>query len=102
MILLILLFVFVREQVPAEVTRAGPMCMNQLKKQFGASRIPDEPRDRIITPWPTKAKHASVIYKDQIFSVQIVGDNGEVPSIKQLREYVRFFKLIFNRWSTVN
>ncbi|KAJ2957227.1 hypothetical protein NQZ79_g7048 [Umbelopsis isabellina] len=75
-----------KEQVPAEVTRAGPMCMNQLKKQFGASRIPDEPRDRIITPWPTSANHASVIYKDQVFSVQIIGDNGEVAPIKQLRE----------------
>lgn len=62
------------------------MCMNQLKNQFGASRIADEPRDRIVTTWPATAKHATVIYKDQIFSVPIVGDNGEAPSVQQLRE----------------
>ncbi|KAH8554973.1 acyltransferase ChoActase/COT/CPT [Umbelopsis sp. PMI_123] len=74
-----------KEQIPPDVSRAGPMCMNQLKNQFGASRIPDEPRDRIVTTWPANAKHATVIYKDQVFSVPIIGENGELPSIQKLR-----------------
>jgi len=78
-----------KEQIPPDVTRAGPMCMNQLKNQFGASRIADEPRDRIVTTWPATAKHATVIYKDQIFSVPIVGDNGEAPSVQQLRDQLK-------------
>ncbi|RHZ56868.1 hypothetical protein Glove_396g10 [Diversispora epigaea] len=73
------------ESIPPESTRQGPLCMNQYKRQFGVSRIPDFPIDRIITTWPSIAKHIIVIYKDQIFKVQVLGERGERVSIDSIK-----------------
>ncbi|CAG8572345.1 2336_t:CDS:10, partial [Acaulospora morrowiae] len=73
------------ELLPPESTRHGPLCMNQYKKQFGASRIADIPADQIITPWPTTAKHIIVIFKDQIFKVQVLGEGGARVRISDIK-----------------
>ncbi|CAG8525256.1 16622_t:CDS:2, partial [Acaulospora colombiana] len=65
------------ELLPPESTRQGPLCMDQYKKQFGAYRIADIPADRTVTCWPANAKHIIVIFRDQIFKVQILGEGGE-------------------------
>ncbi|CAG8496162.1 1854_t:CDS:2 [Diversispora eburnea] len=77
----------------------GPLCMNQYKRQFGVSRIPDFPVDRIITTWPSIAKHIIVIYKDQIFKVQVLGERGERVSIDSIK---RQLHLLIERVNNYN
>ncbi|CAG8485294.1 11681_t:CDS:10 [Cetraspora pellucida] len=77
------------ELLPPEKTRQGPLCMDQYTKQFGASRIADFPSDRIITTWPATAKHIVVIFKDQIFKVQVLGGNGERVPIKEIKRQLQ-------------
>ncbi|KAI9269944.1 acyltransferase ChoActase/COT/CPT [Sporodiniella umbellata] len=74
------------QQIPAEASRSGPFCMNQLKNMFGTSRIAASGSDRIITQWPCLAKHINVIYQDQIYSVDVIGPHGEVVSTRQIRD----------------
>lgn len=76
-------FIF-SEEIPPDVTRSGPFCMHQLKNMFGVSRIAASGSDRVVTQWPCKAKHINVIYKDQIFSVQVIGNHGETVPVHQL------------------
>ncbi|KAI9269130.1 acyltransferase ChoActase/COT/CPT [Phascolomyces articulosus] len=77
------------EEITPDVSRSGPFCMNQLKKMFGASRIAANPRDKIVTSWPATAKHITVIYKDQIFSVPVFDAEGQVLSDKAMTSQLR-------------
>ncbi|RCH98378.1 hypothetical protein CU098_007392 [Rhizopus stolonifer] len=77
------------EQIPPDVSRSGPFCMHQLKNMFGTSRIASSGCDRVVTQWPCLSKHINVIYKDQIFSVQVIGPHGEVVPIKELKNQLR-------------
>jgi carnitine O-acetyltransferase len=67
--------------------------MNQYKNQFGTTRIADSPADRIITTWPATAKHILVIFRDQLFKVQVLGDGGGRVPLKAIEQYVRYHKL---------
>lgn len=53
---------------------------------FGTSRIAASGCDKVITQWPCLAKHINVIYKDQIFSVDVIGPNGETVPVKQIEQ----------------
>ena len=80
---------FDSEQIPPDVSRSGPFCMHQLKNMFGTSRIAASSCDRVVTQWPCLAKHINVIYKDQIFSVQVIGAHNEVVPVKELEKQLR-------------
>ena len=77
------------EEITPDVSRSGPFCMNQLRKMFGASRIAANPRDKIVTSWPATAKHITVMYKDQIFSVPAFDAEGEILSGKAMARYIK-------------
>ncbi|CAI2169322.1 5598_t:CDS:10 [Funneliformis geosporum] len=77
------------ELIPPETTRQGPLCMNQYRKQFGTSRIADFPSDRIISSWPTTAKHIIVLFRDQIFNVQVLGEGGARIPIKDIERQLK-------------
>ncbi|CAO3680421.1 unnamed protein product [Rhizopus stolonifer] len=64
--------------------------MHQLKNMFGTSRIAASGVDRVVTQWPCLAKHVNVIYKDQIFSVDVIGPQRETVSVKQLEQQLRW------------
>ncbi|RCI06248.1 hypothetical protein CU098_008099 [Rhizopus stolonifer] len=76
--------------IPAEQSRSSAFCMHQLKNMFGTSRIAASGVDRVVTQWPCLAKHVNVIYKDQIFSVDVIGPQGETVSVKQLEQQLRW------------
>ncbi|CAO3625399.1 unnamed protein product [Cunninghamella blakesleeana] len=77
------------EEIPPDVSRSGPFCMHQLKGVFSTTRIPDLPRDRVISHYPATAKHITVIYKDQLFSVDVIGPNGETLSTKAIENQLK-------------
>jgi hypothetical protein len=58
--------------------------MNQYKKQFGTARIADFPADRIISIWPATAEHIIILFRDQIFKVQVLGKGGARVTIKDI------------------
>jgi carnitine O-acetyltransferase len=73
--------------------------MNQYKKQFGTTRIADSPADRIISSWPTIAKHIIVIFRDQIFKVHVLGEGGARITISDIERSL-FSLIIFNSYDT--
>ncbi|CAO3587723.1 unnamed protein product [Absidia cylindrospora] len=66
--------------------------MHQLKGVFSTTRIAASPADKVISHYPATAKHITAIYKNQLFSVDVIGAQGETVSIegieKQLRQVV--------------
>ncbi|KAG0002293.1 Carnitine O-acetyltransferase mitochondrial [Entomortierella chlamydospora] len=77
------------QTLPPEYQRTTPLCMNQYKNQFGAYRVADLPRDRIVTTWPTTANYVAVMMRDQIFKVPVSGPNGERVSIKAIEQQLK-------------
>ncbi|KAF9429658.1 Carnitine O-acetyltransferase mitochondrial [Podila epigama] len=77
------------EALPAEYQRTTPLCMNQYKNQFGAYRVADFPRDRIVTTWPATANYVTVMMRDQIFKVPVKGPNGERVSVQAIEQQLR-------------
>ncbi|CAO3618143.1 unnamed protein product [Cunninghamella echinulata] len=77
------------EEIPPDVSRSGPFCMHQLKGVFSTTRIPELPRDKVISHYPATAKHITVIYKDQLYSVDVLGPNGEVLSTKTIESQLK-------------
>lgn len=77
------------EELEPEVSRSGPFCMHQSKNMFGASRIAALPRDKLTTQWPATAKHITVIYKNQCFSVPVFDAQGQVLSIETVQSELR-------------
>ncbi|KAF9437267.1 hypothetical protein BGZ76_001382 [Entomortierella beljakovae] len=86
------------QQIPAEKTKAGALCMNQYTKIFGVTRIPQHGCDRLVyAPFPTTAKHIVLIADDQFFKINIRSNDGKrlldgdveklfLNAIKQLKE----------------
>ncbi|KAG0303987.1 hypothetical protein BGZ98_006057 [Dissophora globulifera] len=77
------------QTLPAEYQRTAPLCMNQYKNQFGAYRVAELPRDRIVTSWPALANYVVVMMRDQIFKVPVSGPDGERVSIQAIQEQLR-------------
>ncbi|KAG0205355.1 Carnitine O-acetyltransferase mitochondrial [Mortierella sp. GBA30] len=77
------------QTLPPEYQRSTPLCMNQYKNQFGAYRVAEIPRDRIVTTWPTTANYITVMMRDQIFKVPVSGPNGERVSIKAIEQQLK-------------
>ncbi|KAI8976791.1 hypothetical protein BDB01DRAFT_844408 [Pilobolus umbonatus] len=56
---------------------------------FGTSRIAATGVDRVVRQWPCLQKHINVIYKDQVFSVDVIGPHGETVPVKQIESQLR-------------
>ncbi|TPX34563.1 hypothetical protein SmJEL517_g02819 [Synchytrium microbalum] len=61
-----------------------PMCMNQYKNQFGATRMPGAPIDEILTQYPATGKHIIVMCRDQMYRVDVYTASGERVPVKEL------------------
>ncbi|RKO93566.1 acyltransferase ChoActase/COT/CPT, partial [Blyttiomyces helicus] len=72
------------EQIPPEDVRGTPLCMNQYKHIFSASRIPGVKKDTIQTTWPAKATHIVVLTDDQIYKVEVTREDGKRIPIQEL------------------
>ncbi|KAK9767662.1 Carnitine O-acetyltransferase mitochondrial [Basidiobolus ranarum] len=75
-----------KQELPVDQLRKTPLCMNQYKRIFGTARIADATRDRLIYNYPATAKYIIVMAKDQFFKVNVLGENGQVVSTKQIKD----------------
>ncbi|KAI8836573.1 acyltransferase ChoActase/COT/CPT [Chytridium lagenaria] len=66
------------EQLEPELMKDKPLCMNQYKFQFGTTRMPGEFSDVIYNTFPATAKHIVVLFKDQLYTLEVYGSNGEI------------------------
>ncbi|KAJ1951386.1 hypothetical protein FBU59_000184 [Linderina macrospora] len=73
-----------RGELAPEMSRAGPLCMNQYKSQFGTTRIARETCDQIISQYPSTSKHFLLMYRDQPVSVPVYNASGERASLAQI------------------
>jgi carnitine O-acetyltransferase len=60
--------------------------MHQLKGVFSTSRIAASPADKVVSHYPATAKHITVIYKNQLFSVDVIGSQGEPVSVDAIEK----------------
>ncbi|GMK56581.1 hypothetical protein CspeluHIS016_0304210 [Cutaneotrichosporon spelunceum] len=65
-----------RQQIGPDVTKAGPLDMNQYKLLFNISRIP-LPGTDAFSRQDNKARHVTVLINDFIYSVDVFGQPGE-------------------------
>ncbi|KAF9116644.1 Carnitine O-acetyltransferase mitochondrial [Mortierella sp. AM989] len=77
------------QTLPPEYQRSTPLCMNQYRNQFGAYRVADLPRDRIVTTWPATANYVAVLMRDQIFKVPVSGPDGERVSTTAIEQQLK-------------
>ncbi|ORX77487.1 acyltransferase ChoActase/COT/CPT [Basidiobolus meristosporus CBS 931.73] len=73
-----------KQELPVEQLRNVNLCMNQYKRVFGTARIADTTKDRLVYNYPATAQHIIVMAKDQFFKVQVLGEDGQPLSTKQI------------------
>ncbi|KAJ2870793.1 hypothetical protein GGH93_005310 [Coemansia aciculifera] len=73
-----------REQIPADMQRDVPLCMNQYKWQFGTTRIPRPGCDVVVNQYPSTARHILVMYRNQTVEVPVYNNDGQRASIGQI------------------
>lgn len=70
------------ETLPVATMRGMPLCMEETKYLFSATRIPAHGRDGVRKPYsqeqpgPSKARHILVFHKGHIFTLDVIGPEG--------------------------
>ncbi|KAJ3353900.1 hypothetical protein GGF32_002758 [Allomyces javanicus] len=73
-------------KIPAETTKAGPLCMDQVRHMFGVTRIAEPGRDRIQRAFPCPARHMVVIARDQCYEVPLYDAHGRRLALSVLEK----------------
>lgn len=58
-------------KIPPEVTKAGPLCMDQFRHLFGVTRIAEPNCDRLLRSFPCRATHVTVLIQDQTLTMDV-------------------------------
>jgi hypothetical protein len=70
----------VREEIPPETTKFGPLDMHQYQRLFGITRIPSFPYDHLEDcAFPCQSRNILVLIKDQLFTVPVVDGKSGKP-----------------------
>lgn len=79
-----------REEIPPAMNRQTPLCMDQVKYLFSATRIPGEKQDYSRSfytdeqPGSSTARHILVLYQGHIFTLKLVNPQGMAHSLKDI------------------
>jgi carnitine O-acetyltransferase len=66
-----------------DTSRNGELCMEQYKKFFGTTRIPESRCDYLVHQYPTTSKHIIVLARNQMFKVDVLtNENKRVPLLE--------------------
>ncbi|CAO1632887.1 unnamed protein product [Sympodiomycopsis kandeliae] len=75
------------EDIMPDASRAGAFCMHQYTRLFGITRIPALPHDwNTEPPHPTKAKHVTVIARDNFYSLEVLNDDGSLKDLADIEK----------------
>lgn len=63
-----------------------PICMHQYKFLFGWTRIPKKDADIVVCPggFPSKTRHILILFRNQIFALNVYDENYRRFSIQDL------------------
>ncbi len=81
-----------QENIPPLMQRGKPLCMNQNKWLFSATRIPGAPLDSLRSPYskespgPSKATHILVHHRGHIFRMDVIGQSGKPHSLDDIEK----------------
>jgi carnitine O-acetyltransferase len=76
----------VNETLEPESTKQGPICSEQYKYLFNATRIPKIPNDITRLSDPETNNHIIVMRKNQFYKVELV-QNGIILSTTEIEGY---------------
>ncbi|CAO1613351.1 unnamed protein product [Parajaminaea phylloscopi] len=75
------------EDIMPDASRAGAFCMHQYTRLFGVTRIPSLPHDwNTEPPHPTKARHISVLVRDNAYSLDVLNEDGSVKELADIEK----------------
>lgn len=60
------------EKIPIDVTKTEALCMHQIARMFGITRIPTIPIDRLAGEHPAPGNNIMLLIDDQIFLVPVI------------------------------
>ncbi|WP_053957323.1 choline/carnitine O-acyltransferase [Inediibacterium massiliense] len=84
-----------REELDVDLQEDRPICMLQYKRLFSATRIPRREKDLLkITP---SQKYIVVLYKGQIFILDVLLDSGDMRSFVEIQEDLKYIINISKR-----
>ncbi|MCC5911936.1 MAG: choline/carnitine O-acyltransferase [Clostridiaceae bacterium] len=73
------------ETLTVDLQKGEPLCMEQYRKIFSATRIPKEQRDEFKVTSPHQ-KHIIVLYKGSLFSLDIMTALGEIRPLREIKK----------------
>lgn len=71
------------ENIPSVMNRQTPLCMDQVKYLFSATRIPGEDIDSLRSaysseqPGPSAARHIIILYRGHVFTLDLISAQGQ-------------------------
>ncbi|KAI8851116.1 acyltransferase ChoActase/COT/CPT [Chytridium lagenaria] len=65
-----------RGALPAERTKAGPICMDQYRRLFGITRVPKPGCDINVGSHPFHSRYIVVSARDQLYKVEVIDATG--------------------------
>lgn len=68
------------ESLKPEKIKGQPLCMDQYKKMFSATRIPKLNRDEYMANSKTHSRHIVVMYKNNMFKMDLIDQDGNRAS----------------------
>lgn len=71
-----------QETLEVDMQSGSPLCMNQYRNLFSASRIPHPLKDGFMTS--TSSKHIVVSHKGHLFSLEVLDSMGEMKPFKEM------------------
>jgi carnitine O-acetyltransferase len=74
-----------QEKIEPDMSKEGPLCMNQYKNQFGTTRIPGNKCDVISTQHPCTSKFIVLSIRNQLYQIVVVNEKGKRASVKELK-----------------
>ncbi|KAI8916733.1 acyltransferase ChoActase/COT/CPT [Powellomyces hirtus] len=60
------------ETLPVDMTRAGPLDMNQYRHVFGITRVPKAGCDVNVGSFPCRSTHIVILARDQIYQIDVL------------------------------
>ncbi len=84
-----------QQRIPPAVNRGTPLCMNQNKWLFSATRIPAAPLDKLRAPYtmehpgPSKARHILVFHNGHMYTMDVIGTTGKPYSLEDIEKGLR-------------
>ncbi|KAJ3101205.1 hypothetical protein HDU96_010082 [Phlyctochytrium bullatum] len=64
------------QYLPAERTKAGPLCMDQYRRLFGITRVPKPGCDINVGSHPFHSRYIIVSARDQLYKVEVIDPSG--------------------------